>query len=210
MDGKKIESLNFAINEAIPAMRQVADENPSVEIMVRAITFSSGAKWHVQQPTKIDSFAWAPVNASGATDMGRAIDLVCDALDINKMPEKGLPPVLVLISDGQPTDNFESPLERLVRMPWGAKSVRVGIGIGDDADLGVLQQFMGGDAREIQPLVATNAQDLVKFIKWASTVPLSAVSRPASRTTDSTSNAHVPVPPPPSPSNDPIDPSEVF
>jgi uncharacterized protein YegL len=121
-----------------------------------------------------------------------------------------LPPVLVLISDGQPTDNFESPLERLVRMPWGAKSVRVGIGIGDDADLGVLQQFMGGDAREIQPLVATNAQDLVKFIKWASTVPLSAVSRPASRTTDSTSNAHVPVPPPPSPSNDPIDPSEVF
>ena len=104
--------------------------------------------------------------------MGQAIDLVCDALEINNMPERGLPPVLVLISDGQPTDNFDAPLERLVRMPWGAKSVRVGIAIGDDADTDVLQRFMGGDARELKPLVATNAQDLVKFIKWASTVPL--------------------------------------
>jgi uncharacterized protein YegL len=141
--------------------------------------------------------------------MGRAIDLACDALDIKQMPERGLPPVLVLISDGQPTDNFESPLERLVRMPWGAKSVRIGIGIGDDVDLDVLQRFMGGDAREVQPLVATNAQDLVKFIKWASTVPVTAASRPASRTAGSNSTGHVPIPPPPNPSA-PIDPSDVF
>ena len=29
MEGKKIESLNFGIREAIPAMRDVADENPN-------------------------------------------------------------------------------------------------------------------------------------------------------------------------------------
>jgi uncharacterized protein YegL len=210
MSGKKIESLNFAINEAIPAMRQVADDNPNVRVQVRAITFSSGAKWHVENPTDVQSFAWSPVTAWGATDMGRAVDLACDALEIDKMPERGLPPVLVLISDGQPTDNFNSALERLVRIPWGAKSVRVGIAIGDDADISVLQQFMGGDAREIQPLVATNAQDLVKFIRWASTVPLSAASRPASRPEGSTSDSHVPIPPAPQPSNDPINPTDVF
>ncbi len=88
MSGKKIESLNFAINEAIPAMRQVADDNPNVRVQVRAITFSSGAKWHVENPTDVQSFAWSPVTAWGATDMGRAIDLACDALEIDKMPER--------------------------------------------------------------------------------------------------------------------------
>ena len=42
MSGKKIQSLNFAIKESIPAMRQVADENPNVSVEVRAITFSVG------------------------------------------------------------------------------------------------------------------------------------------------------------------------
>ncbi len=76
--------------------------------------------------------------------MGRAIDLACDALEIDKMPERGMPPILVLVSDGQPTDNFNSALERLVRMRWGAKTVRIAIAIGDDADIGVLQQFWEG------------------------------------------------------------------
>lgn len=210
MSGKKIESLNFAIKEAIPAMRQVADDNPNVRVQVRSITFSNGAKWHVESPTDIESFAWSPVTAFGATDMGRAIDLACDALAIDKMPERGLPPVLVLITDGQSTDDFSSALERLVRIPWGAKSVRVGIAIGDDADLDVLQEFMGGDSREIQPLVATNAQDLVKFIRWASTVPLNAASRPASQPEGSASESHVPIPQPPKSSNGPINPSDVF
>ncbi len=210
MSGKKIQSLNFAIKESIPAMRQVADENPNVSVQVRAITFSSGAEWHVDQPTNVQDFVWSDLTADGVTDMGRAIDLVCDALEISRMPERGLPPVLVLISDGQPTDNFDAPLERLVRMPWGAKSVRVGIAIGDDADTDVLQRFMGGDARELRPLVATNAKDLVKFIKWASTVPLSAASRPASRPENDDSKSHIPIPPAPQPSADPIDPSDVF
>jgi hypothetical protein len=32
-------------------MRQVADENPNAAVLVRALKFSSGAKWHVSQPT---------------------------------------------------------------------------------------------------------------------------------------------------------------
>ena len=210
MTGKKIESLNFAIKESIPEMRRVADENPNAAVQVRAITFSNGANWHVDQPTDVQQFVWSDVSAFGVTDMGHAIDLVAEALDINKMPERGLPPVLILISDGQPTDDFKSALDRLVRLPWGAKSVRVAIGIGDDADMDVLLQFMGGDGREVQPLKANNAQDLVKFIKWASTVPLAAASKPASLPEGDDSDAHIPLPPAPQPSSDPIDPGDVF
>jgi uncharacterized protein YegL len=210
MRGQKIQQLNFAIKEAIPAMVQVANSNPNVAVQVRAITFSSGAAWHIGTATEIQNFVWTDLTASGATDLGKALDLLCDALDINQMPERGLPPVVVLVSDGNPTDNYKAPFERLIRMPWGGKSVRISIAIGDDADLDVLQQFMGGDPRENRPLVAKNAQDLVNYIKWASTVPLNAVSRPASRPEGSSSTAHIDIPKPPPPTTGPIDPSSVF
>jgi Mg-chelatase subunit ChlD len=45
------------------------------------------------------------------TDMGRALELVSDTLKTPPMPERALPPVLVLISDGQPTDAFETGLQ---------------------------------------------------------------------------------------------------
>lgn len=210
MAGQKIQSLNFAIREAIPAMVHIANSNPNVTVEVRAITFSSGAQWHVSQPTDIQNFVWTDLSANGVTDMGKAIDLLCEALDEKNMPLKGLPPVVVLISDGQPTDNFDQPLERLVRLPWGVKSVRISIAIGDDAELDVLQRFMGRDPREAKPLVAKNAQDLVSFIKWASTVPLSAVSRPATRPEGASAKTHIDIPQPPPPSRDPIGPGDVF
>lgn len=210
MDGKKIESLNYAIENAIPAMIQVADDNPNADLQLRVITFSSGAAWHVERPTPVRDFRWSPLAAGGITDLGKALDLLCDSLEIERMPPRGLPPVVVLLSDGQPTDQYQPALERLKRLPWGSRAVRISIAIGDDADLDVLQQFMGGDPRETKPLVAKNAPDLVKFIKWATTVPVSAVSRPASRAMDSTSTTNVDIPAPPPPTSGPVDPSDVF
>ena len=55
VDGK-IQTLNMAIREATPFMRQVADENPNGEVLVRALRFLSGAQWHVSQPTPVSEF----------------------------------------------------------------------------------------------------------------------------------------------------------
>jgi uncharacterized protein YegL len=196
MHGKKIEALNFAIREAIPAMRAVADDNPNATILMRAIRFSDGAAWHIPQPTNVREFRWPDLSADGVTDLGRALDLTAEALKMENMPPRGLPPVLVLISDGQPTDDYASALKRLMAQPWGVKAVRIAIAIGDDADLDVLQKFIGNP--EIKPLRADNARDLAKKIKWASTVPLKAASNPASRTQDQADAAgNVPIPAPP-------------
>jgi uncharacterized protein YegL len=47
------------------------------------------------------------------------------------------------------------------------KAVRIGIAIGKDVDLDVLEQFTGNKELVLE---AKNPQLLVKFIKWASTV----------------------------------------
>lgn len=192
VDGK-IQSLNTAIKEAIPNMQTVADENPNAQVLVRAIKFSSGAQWHVSQPTEVADFRWEDLTADGVTDMGKALTMVADQLRIPPMTERALPPVLVLISDGQPTDDYASGLKALMEQPWGRKAVRIAIAIGEDADGEVLQRFIGNP--ELKPLQANNPESLVKYIKWVSTAVLKSASSPASQTTDSaTPGTNVPIP----------------
>ena len=57
------------------------------------------------------------------------------------MSDRALPPVLVLISDGQPTDDFGKGWRTPLGQPWGKKAVRVAIAIGDDADLEVMRRL---------------------------------------------------------------------
>ncbi len=129
------------------------------------------------------------------TDLGKALSMVAEQLDVSKMGERSLPPVLVLISDGQPTDDYSSALDQLLALPWGKKAVRIAIAIGQDADLDVLQRFIAHP--EIKPLQANNSEQLVKYIKWASTTVLKSASAPASQTDDTAKpGVNVPIPQP--------------
>ncbi len=168
MMGEKIQSLNYAIRQTIPDMQSAADENPNAQLFIRAVKFSEGASWHIAAPTPIEAFEWIDLEADGVTDMGKAFELVADQLQMPPMPERALPPVLVLLSDGQPTDQYKKSLERLLSLPWGKKAVKIAIAIGSDADLTVLQEFMNNN--ELPVLQANNPQALIKYIKWASTI----------------------------------------
>lgn len=189
-DGK-IQALNNAIREVIPHMQKVADENPNAQLLVRVIKFSNSAQWHIAQPTPIKDFTWTDLSADGETDMGAALRMVADVLKIPPMTDRALPPVLVLISDGQPTDDFGAGLNALMNQHWGKKAVRISIAIGKDADHGVLQKFIGNP--ELKPLQANNMEALVKHIKIVSTVALKQEPSPDIKDKDSASPA-VPIP----------------
>lgn len=193
--GGKIQALNNAIREVIPHMQRIASENPNAQVMVRAVRFSNGAQWHIAQATAVANFRWDDLAADGVTDMGKALQLVAEQLNPDVMPRRALPPVLVLISDGKPTDDFSGGLRALMDSPWGKKAVRVAIAIGDDADKDTLQRFIGHP--ELEPLRANNAEALVKHIKWVSTAVLQSASSPASQAVGLTAQSNVPLPPPP-------------
>lgn len=192
VDGK-IQSLNNAIKEAIPHMQSVANENPSADVLVRSVKFSNGAQWHIATPVKVSDFRWQDLTAEGITDMGKALRLVADQLKVPPMQDRALPPVLVLISDGQPTDDFKGGLKELKAQQWGIKAVRIAIAIGDDADLQVLQEFVG--TNEIPVLRANNPEALVRYIRWVSTAVLKSASQPPSQAAGVTApGLHVPIP----------------
>jgi uncharacterized protein YegL len=179
----KMDALNLAIREAIPHMRRVAEDNPNAQVYVRAIRFASGATWHVGEETPVEDFEWEDLKAQGVTDLGKAFDLLAEQMTIPPMSDRALPPVLVLISDGQPTDDYKPSLEKLLRLPWGTKSVRLAIAIGSNASKRVLSEFIASS--HIEPLEAHNAKELVEYIRWASTIVLQAASSPATESGDS-------------------------
>lgn len=189
----KIQSLNYAIKNSVPLMRDAANENANANVLVRALKFSSGAQWHVAQPTPVEDFEWPDLTADGVTDMGKALTMIADQLKVPPMDKRALPPVLVLISDGQPTDDFSSGIKALMGEPWGQKAVRIAISVGTDADNEVLQKFIGNT--ELKPLSANNPDELVNRIKWVSTAVIKATSNPKNLTQDfKTPDLKIPTP----------------
>jgi uncharacterized protein YegL len=163
----KIAELNFAIREAIPEMQSAARSNPGASLLVRAVSFASGASWHINDPTPVDQFTWEDLHTYGGTDMGAAFRLAAGALQTPPMPQRALPPVLALVSDGQPTDDWRSGLRAIDDTPWGKRAVRVALAIGDDADKSMLKEFLANP--ELEPLQAKNPRQLAAAIRWMST-----------------------------------------
>ena len=190
MNGR-IQALNQSVRQSIPGMSEAASSQPNAKLKVHAIEFSTSARWHTYPGIDVDTFSWQDLQANGATSMGKAIELLCEDLE-NNMPTRSLPPVIVLVSDGHPTDNYDSALKRLMSSPWGAKSVRIAIGMGPDSEIdwGVMERFMFN--MEIKPLHAHNSTELANYISWASTVAVSVSSSGA--TTQQGSAAYVPMP----------------
>lgn len=185
MMGQKIQTVNHAIGDVIPLMRESQENNINASIYVRVLTFSNDANWHIGERTLVQDFSWDNnIEASGVTNMAKAIDMLTDALSVENMPERGLPPLLILISDGKPTDEPEylKALERFHNSPWVKKSVRLAISIGQDAYLEHLESFIKNP--EIEPIVAENATKLFQYIKWASTMVLDTVSQTKSQSQD--------------------------
>lgn len=164
-DGK-MQAVNNALRETIPHLVDVASQNPHAEVLVRVVAFSTGARWHVEMATPVEDLVWDDLEPGGYTDLGAALTLLAAELRVPPMPERALPPAIVVISDGMPTDDYRAGLGRLLDEPWGHRAVRMAVGIGRDADREVLQRFIGPG--EVGPVTANNPEQLVRMIRWAS------------------------------------------
>ncbi len=162
MAGGSINALNVAVREALPAMRDEARAFPQARIVMRAIAFSSGARWLEPEALPLADYVWSNLEASeGESDLGAALALALQALDSPPLAPGHFPPVLVLVSDGLATDTavLEGALGALGRHPVAAKATRVAIALGPDADSAGLQRFSS-----IPPIRAEDASQLAELI----------------------------------------------
>ena len=156
MAGKKIQSVNDAIENVLPIIGELSDENPDAEINIAAMKFSTGVDWVYNEPKEAKDFIWQPVNPESLTSLGEACRELSRKLSRTNgfMPTSTgsgyYAPAIILLSDGGPTDDFQSGLKVLKENSWFKNAIKVAIAIGDDADEDVLRDFTGSSEAVIK------------------------------------------------------------
>lgn len=146
-DGR-IQAVNSAMYE-VPA--QLVAINQSLEdcqLRIAPMTFDTDAKWLIDQPVSVEDFRWRPLKATGITSVGAAFDLLNEKLRITDMGgwlERGVDcaPVIILITDGEPTDDWERALERLKKNHWFRQALKFAVAVGEESSREALTQFTG-------------------------------------------------------------------
>jgi uncharacterized protein YegL len=145
MEGAKIGAVNTAIREVTPDLQDIGGAD--IDLKIAVLEFSMGCRWqNPKGPVSVNDFFWTNLTAAGGTDMGAAFRELNDKLSRNaflKAPSASVAPVLLLLSDGQPGDDYQSALALLKNNNWYKSAVKTAIAIGSDADQDVLAEFTG-------------------------------------------------------------------
>lgn len=136
----KIDILNEAVKKMIDAF--AVEEKVETEFLVSIIFFGNSAVQHLS-PTTASSVKWTDMSSGGETAMGDAFRMAKSLIeDKNVIPSRAYRPTVVLVSDGQPTDDWKHPLESLINEGRSSKCFFMAMGIGNDPGLQVLERFI--------------------------------------------------------------------
>lgn len=161
VDGK-IDVLNDSIETM--ARDFASQDDRRGEIQVAVIAFGGEAARLVQAPVPARSFNWQPIDAGGRTPLGHALNMVRELLeDRDQIPSRAYRPTLILVSDGQPNDEWGGPLRSLLASDRASKAFRVAVAIGADADRGVLREFLAEPTARV--FEANEARDISEFFR---------------------------------------------
>lgn len=163
MYGSKIGTVNSAIEEVVPELKDISESNADAQIKIATLAFSTGSQWITSEPVPAETFIWNYLDAGGVTDLGDA----CYQLN-EKLSRSGFmgdvtgsfAPAIFLLSDGEPTDNYQHGLEKLKQNNWFKKAIKVAIAIGDDANQQILAEFTGN----VESVITVHTPEALK--KW--------------------------------------------
>jgi len=166
-DGK-IDALNQSLREMLATFSTTDDLR--AEIYVAIITFGGDARLHTHlMPASQVEFG--DLEANGGTPLGQAMDFAATLIeDKSIIPSRAYRPTVVLVSDGQPTDTWESALDKLTQQGRAQKADRIALAIGADADVGVLQRFLANPEKKVfRADDARRIKDFFQFVTMSVT-----------------------------------------
>jgi uncharacterized protein YegL len=163
MSGEPIEAVKNGVQVLISTLRQ--DPYALETAFLSIITFDSAAR-QIVPLTELATFQIPAFSASGCTELGAGLALLADKIEaeVGKTTAqvKGdWKPIVFIMTDGSPTDDWKKGLERL-------KKVRTGLVIacaaGQGADTRVLKQI----TEVVVQLDTADASTIKAFFKWVS------------------------------------------
>lgn len=169
MDGTKISTLNRAMEETTQALMDVAKSNGDAKLKIAVMEFNTKCKWVTTNgPEDLEEdFIWDPRDAGGLTDMGAALKELNSKLSrkafLNSMTG-ALMPIIIFMTDGFATDNYEKALEEIRRNRWFQHGTKIGFAFGDDADLKMIASVVGNSEAVIRTTDYELFRKLLRFV----------------------------------------------
>jgi len=168
MAGKKIGTLNEAINNLIPDIKRISADNADAKINIAVMKFSTYSEWLTVKPVEAENFKYKYLDAGGLTDLGAA----CNELNSKLSRKTGFmdaasgafAPTIFLLSDGFPTDDYRSAIAKLNKNNWFISAIKIAVAIGDDADEDTLAEFTGTKEAVFKVHTPEALSKLVRFI----------------------------------------------
>lgn len=176
MSGEKINTLYDSVIEMVDSFVAVSVKETIIDVSI--ITFGSSVELHTPYTSVADlqKAGISQFHASGMTPMGTALKMAKDMIDDkDTTPSNIYRPAVVLVSDGQPNDSWERPLDSFIKDGRSAKCQRFAIAIGNDADQKVLEKFTGDKANVFFAEDAADVTDC--FQKFTMSVSTRATSQ---------------------------------
>jgi len=163
MSGEPIQAVENGMQMLVSALRQDPQALESAYLSV--ITFNSNAN-QVVPMTDLASFQMPSLSASGSTELGAALTLVANCANkeiVKSTPEKkgDWRPLVFLMTDGEPTDNWQKGLNDFQSFRWG---IVVCCAAGQGASTSVLTQICSN----VVKLDTADSSSLAAFFKWVS------------------------------------------
>ena len=185
MAGASIGSVNDAMREVPEQLKDINDDVVDSKLLIAPMQFSTGARWFSLdngKPAEVDTFRWIDMQASGLTDLGAAFSLLEQKLTVEEKGgwmkgRGGAAPVIILISDGAPTDDYKSQLSKLQKRGWFRAALKFAVAV-EGADKDVLAEFTGNPEGVIDTTVIRN--NLASVIKLVIRTASQTASKSAS------------------------------
>jgi uncharacterized protein YegL len=165
MKGKKMGELNTVMEELIPEIRRVGEADTEVKVAV--LTFSTDVRWMYSTPIPIEDFEWARLRANGVTSMGAAFKELSLRMSRNSFlnsPSLSFAPVIFLMTDGYPSDDYREGLKELQSNSWYKFGLKAALGIGNEANDDVLAEFTGSKDTVVHAYSGGQLAQMIKII----------------------------------------------
>lgn len=165
MRGPKMGQLNTVMEELIPEIRRVGEADTDVKIAV--LTFSTDVKWMYSAPISIEDFKWAKLTPSGVTSMGAAFEELASRMSRNSFlnsPSLSFAPVMFLMTDGYPSDDYKKGLKALQANSWYKFGLKAALGIGDEANDDMLAEFTGSPDNVVHAYTGGQLAKMIKIV----------------------------------------------
>lgn len=162
MNGDNIDILNNVVKDMIESFKKA--ETMETFIKLAIITFGSenGVDLHTEL-SEVSKISFEPLCVNGVTPMGTALKMA-KAMIEDKSIFKGRDyrPTIILLSDGAPTDDWETPLNNFISNGRSSKCDRMAVSIGGEGRE-PLDKFIEGCENPL--FFAADAKKLVEEFK---------------------------------------------